>query len=169
MAAWTNGINDDGLRVKFGTDQGTTGKAGEYSVDGPRLTKRWTIDDMSALGSSAAILTGHHETVIPANARITKVILTVEDACTGTSSTLNVGLKRQSDFSTEVDHDGLIAAGALATMDAAGDIVEYTQGSTGHGALIGTTLAYNSVLVAYYGTAFTAGKVYVDVEYYMTA
>lgn len=160
MGTWTNA---DGLRIAFGADEGVAGKAGEYRVDGQERVVECVIT-LTGLGTSAAIQ--DQFVTLPAGAFITKVVALVTTAATsGGSATLNVGLQRL-DRSTELDYDGFIAAGALATIDAAGDIVEYIQGSTGHGALIGTELAYPGYITADYDTAaFTAGVVRVQIFY----
>ena len=151
--AW---YNDDGLYVKFGTEEATVADVGNYNVSGPENMIELKIPDLTALGTSAAIQDSG--LVVPKNAFIQKCEIIVDTAATsGGSAALNVGLIR-TDRSTELDYDGFVAAGAVATFAAAGNIVEYTQGSTGHGALIGTTLAYNGYLTADYDTAaFTAG------------
>lgn len=155
--------NNDGLYVKFGTEEATVANVGNYNVSGPENMIELKITDMTALGTSAAIQDAG--LVVPKNAFIQKVEVIVDTACTGTNAALNVGLIR-TDRSTELDYDGLIAAGAVATLAAAGNIVEYTQGSTGHGALIGTTLANNGYLTADYDTAaFTAGAITIRVWY----
>ena len=166
-------MNDDGLYVTFGTEKADPSKGGQLAVaDGEWKVVEAEIADMTDLGTTAEIIgTEGGEAArgveVPKGAFIYKVVLEVETACTsGGSATLDIGLIQAADRTTAVDDDGLIAAGALATMDAAGDIVEYTQGSTGHGALIGTALAANSVLCASYNTAaFTAGKVRIRVYY----
>lgn len=161
MATW---MNSDGLYLTTGVDEGALSKAGEYRHDGAWHCVEVTIPDMTALGTAAAIQ--DNVTFVPKGARIEKIELVTETACTsGGSATLNVGLIRR-DRSTELDYDGFIAAGALATFNAAGETVEYTAGSTAAGALVGTTLANNGYITADYDTAaFTAGKVVIRVFY----
>lgn len=166
-------MNSDGLYVKFGREEADVAKGGIYNVDGALKVAEVVIEDMTNLGTTAEII-GAEDGVsaprgvqIPKGAFIEKVELAVDTACTsGGSATLDIGLIQASDRSTAIDDDGLIAAGALATMDADGDVVEYIQGSTGHGALVGTTTAANGLLCASYNTAaFTAGKVRIRVFY----
>jgi hypothetical protein len=158
--AW---YNSDGLYIKFGTEEGVEGKAGEYVTTGPQRMVEVDIT-LTGLGTSAAIQDDH--VVLPAGAFIEKVELINKVAATsGGSAVLNVGLQR-TDRSTELDYDGFIAAGALSTYNAAGESVAYTEGSTGHGALIGTVLAHDGYITADYDTdSFTAGSVSVRIFY----
>lgn len=162
--AWTN---DDGLRVRFDNEKvtGNTGE-GHYPGAGPEQVVEIDIPDATALTSSAAIVA--EGVTIPSGARISKVEVVAETACTsGGAAVLNVGLHRL-DRTTAIDADGLVAALALTSIDASGDVVELVQGSTGHGALVGTTLANAGMFVAYYGTAaYTAGALKVRVSFYM--
>jgi hypothetical protein len=160
MGTWTNA---DGLRIAFGADEAVTGKAGEYKTYGAERVVEVSIA-LTGLGTSAAIQDQH--VTVPAGAFITKVeLVNLVAATSGGSAALNVGLQRL-DRSTELDYDGFIAAGALATFNAAGETVTYTEGSTGHGALIGTELAYPGYITADYDTeAFTAGTVRVRIFY----
>lgn len=156
--------NSDGLYIKFGTDEATVGKAGEYETDGPQRMVELTISALTSLGTAAAIQDDH--VVIPKNARIEKVeVITTTAATSSGSAALNIGLAR-TDRTTELDYDGLVAALAKTAIDAAGETNVLTVGSTGAGALIGTTLSYNGLLTADYDTAaFTAGAIKVRVYY----
>lgn len=160
--AW---YNNDGLYIKYGTEQDTpTVGAGEYQTPGPQRMVELVIPAMTSLGTSAAI---QHDTVtLPKNARIEKVeIVTTTAVTSGGSAVLNIGLSR-TDRSTELDYDGLVAALALASFNAAGETYTITNGATGAGALVGTTLAYNGYLTADYDTAsFTAGAIKVRIFY----
>lgn len=158
---WTN---NDGLLVKFGTEEATRGAGGHVKSVGP-LDVVEVEFLLTGLGVSASIVDQH--VVIPSGSRIEKVEVVAETAATsGGSAALNVGLIRL-DRSTELDYDGLVAALALASIDAEGDVVTLIQGGTSRGALVGTTLANAGVLTADYDTAaFTAGKVVVRVHFY---
>jgi hypothetical protein len=161
MARW---LNSDGLDIPMGVTEADVGKAGEYSTVGPQRMIEVKIPDLTDLGTSAAIQ--DYSVWVPKGAFIEKVELVADTAATsGGAAVLNVGLIR-SDQTTELDYDGFIAAAAITTFDADGDTVEYIQGSTGHGALIGTTLAFNGLVTADYDTAaFTAGAVTIRVFY----
>lgn len=161
--AWTN---SDGLLVKFGTEEATVATAGEYN----KLDMVHEVElklTLTALGTSAARV-GSDTLVIPAGARIWKVLVINQTAATsGGSAVLNVGLQRL-DRSTELDYDGLLAAAPLADYNVVGETKEYNIGVTGIGALAGTTTAYPGYLTADYDTAaFTAGVLVIKIFYFM--
>lgn len=157
-------MNNDGMHLKTGTEEARLSTAGAFRNDGPYHVVEVTIHDMTTLADTTAIL--DDVTFVPKGARIEKVELVTETACTsGGSAVLNVGLIRR-DRSTAIDVDGLIAAAALSTFNSAGETLDLVVGATGAGALIGTTLANNGYLCAEYDTAaFTAGKVVIRVYY----
>lgn len=156
--AW---YNSDGLYIKFGTEEGTVGKAGEYRSPGPQRFVEYDIT-LTSLATTEAIIDDN--TVIPAGARIEKVeVYTTTAATSGGAATLDIGFVR-TDRSTTYDDDGLVAALALTAIDSVGETSALTKGSTGAGALVGTVLANNGLLTASYNTAaFTAGAVKVRV------
>jgi len=165
MGTWTN---DDGLYIRYGTSEDTQAKGGSYptGVAGMHVSEV-RIADMTTLSTTDTIMSD--SVIIPAGAFISKVELLVDTACTsGGAAILDVGLIRL-DRSTQLDYDGFIASGALTTMDADGDIVEYTQGSTAHGALIGTALAYAGLVTASEAdaNAYTAGAVRIRIYWYI--
>lgn len=158
--------NSDGLIVKFHRELGTVTKAGEFGTvaDGDQHVVEMSLNPLTALTTTAGTVQDQH-VIIPANARIEKVeIITVTAATSGGAATLDFGLQRL-DRTTELDYDGLIAAAALTTIDTIGETTVLTKGSTGAGALVGTTIGSNAgVLVARYNTAaFTAGALKIKV------
>ena len=157
-------VNDDGLVVKFGTEEGDAGKGGAVRTAGGIHMVELAITGTD-ITSTAGTLVDEH-TLIPSGARIEKVELQVGAAFTsGGAATLDIGLVRQ-DQTTAIDADGLVAALALTAIDAVGDKVELVQGSTGHGALVGTVLANSGLVSVNYGTAaYTAGDVTVRIFY----
>ena len=159
-------MNKDGLYVKFGREEGAAAVGGALNVDGRTRVVKATID-MTAVTDSDAIVGGADGSFgirLPNAAFIEKVRVTVKTACTGSSSTLDIGLLKASDRSTALDADGLVAAATVASLGVAGNIIEYTQGDTSHGELIGTALAEEGVLCAKWGTAaFSAGEIEVEV------
>lgn len=159
--AWYNG---DGLYIKYGTEQGTAGKAGEYTTDGPQRMIELEISDLTTLTTTGVIQ--NDTVVLPKNARIEKVeVITTTAVTSGGSATLDIGLIR-TDRSTAYDDDGLVAALALASFNSAGETATLTTGVTSAGALVGTTLANNGYLVASYNTAaFTAGAIKVRIYF----
>lgn len=157
--------NNDGLVVKFGTEEATAGKAGGYNTRGPQQMIELFISDMTTVPSAAGTILDYN-LVVPKNARIEKVEVITQTAVTsGGAAVLNVGLVR-TDTTTELDYDGLVAALALASFNSAGETASLTVGSTSAGALIGTTLANNGYLQVDYDTAaFTAGAIRVRVYF----
>ena len=154
--AWTN---SDGLYIRFGKEEATVGRAGEYNLLGPEHVTELSID-LTDLTDTTAIM--DRNTLIPAGAQIERVVLLVTEVTAGTNSNLNVGLIRQ-DMTTTYDADGLLAAADAfhaAALDAADSRVEYLSGTTEAGALVGTILAYSGYLVAHYDTgAYSDGNV----------
>ncbi len=158
---WMNG---DDLFVKFGTRQADTNNGGEYCAYGPTNIIEVKID-LTDVGSSSAPVS---DTVFfPKNARIEKVEVITETAATsGGAATLDIGLMNV-DRSAEIDFNGFVAAMAKTAIDAAGETTTLTVGSTGAGALIGTTNATSGYISAAYGTAaFTAGVVIVRIHWH---
>lgn len=157
--------NNDGLYIKYGTEEATVGKAGEYEWDGPQRFVELRIPDLTALTTTGVIQ--DYNCVIPKNAFIEKIeVVTKTAATSGGSATLDIGLIR-TDTTTAYDDDGLVAALALTTHDAAGETTTITKGGTGAGALVGTVLANNGYLVASYNTAaYTAGAL--DIRIYFS-
>lgn len=164
-------LNSDGLLVKFNLDHARPARAAEYNtLYGGRHVTEVIVDlvDLSAkstFGSDIDVILDDTVT-IPSGALIEKVILTVLEVSAGASATLDFGLIDQ-DRSTALDADGFIVAGTTTWHTAAiGTIVEYTQGSTEHGALVGTKLTNTGLLCAQVdGAAFTAGVVKLQVEW----
>jgi hypothetical protein len=163
--------NADGLYIKTGTDKATPTTAGEFRNTDGNLRKVEIKLDLTALTATETIL--NDVTMLPAGARIVSVE-TVTHTAAATGTAIDVGLIR-TDRTTELDYDGLLAAAPTANMNAAGErsvyqvAVTVPTGLTGTGALVGTTLAYNGYISASRtdATAFTAGIVYLTVQYYM--
>lgn len=156
--------NSDGLYIKYGTEEATAGVAGEYKMTGPQQMVELTISNLVPLTTTGVIQ--DYNVVIPKNARIEKVeVITTTAVTSGGSATLDIGLV-STDTTTAYDDDGLIAALAIASFNAAGESVVLTNGVTSAGALVGTTLASNGYLVASYNTAaFTAGAIKIRIYY----
>lgn len=157
MAVWQNG---DGLSVRFGPDEGDLAVGGQVSTYGMEDHYTFLIrgsDVVSAtdaiLGSAVAANSGSLGVLIPKGARIKAIETVVKTvfASTGTigTSTLLIGLIKASDRSTELDFNGFTTASFASTaadLDVVGARKYVTVGSTGAGALIGTTLAENGYI-----------------------
>lgn len=156
-------LNSDGLYVKFGTDEATPGLGGETNISGDLREIVFDIT-LADLGTGSAIMGDN--LWLPKNARIDSVEVEVITGAEGATADLNVGLIK-SDRTTAIDADGLVKAADVATIDTAGKKLTLINGATGAGDLIGTTLAYNGLIIADYDTAaFTAGEVRVRVRYF---
>lgn len=160
----------DNLYKKYGTDRATATTAGEYTNVGSMREVEITLT-LANLTQTETIQAD--TTFLPAGVRIHEVeVITTTAAATGTA--IDVGLIKSSDRSTEVDYDGLLAAAPIAIMNSAGERTIFTAittvpaSATGTGALIGTTLAYNSHISASMtdATSFTAGVVVIKIRYY---
>lgn len=160
MATWTN----DGLTRKFGLDKTTGTKGGEYRTHGLLREVEFKIN----LADLTETETVQSDVVfIPTGARIAEVkVITTTAAATGTA--IDVGLVR-TDRTTEIDYNGLLAAFVTASMNAAGETVILTQGSSTAGALVGTTTANVGYVTASRtdATAFTAGAIVLAIKYYI--
>lgn len=156
-------LNNDGLYVKFGTEEGNVGILGEYRTNAAQRQTE-IILDLTTLASTDTIL--DFTTFLPKDAFIEKVdIETKVSATSGGSATLSVGLYK-SDTTTAISATGLVSALALATIGNAGTLTTLTLGSTGAGAKIGSTPGFPAYFSAKYGTAaFTAGVVAIRVHW----
>lgn len=156
---WTN---NDGLRVRFGTEQAVESRSGSPSDNVAathQIVADLNYDEMPAAGAGAAFIQGEPLVAIPAGALLRKATLITTTAFTsGGATTLDIGLAAQD--GTAIDADGVAAAIPKTSMDAVGEEV------VGAGALIGTKLAANSYLTLTVGTAtLTAGRAKLIVEY----
>lgn len=172
--------NSDGLYVKFGPEEGKPALGGETNALGSIHTYEVVIDYTEAQSATYAIVDGGSAlgpqgVVIPEGLRITEVEVFTQTAFTSSgtigSATFSVGLKKRSDRSTELDHDGLLTASFVGSaIDAAGETSVVRIGSTGVGALVGTTLSEDGVIVvantAHASHPYTAGKAVVKVRGY---
>jgi len=167
-------MNSDGLYVKYGTEEADVAKGGSFSVDGGTHYVEAVVSDFTALGTTAEIIGAEdggdpRGIMVPKGAFIEKVeILMTTAAASDNSPTLDIGLIKASDRSTELDDDGLAAAVALTSIDAAGNLVEIVAEATSVGALVGTSLAENGLLCVAVNldtTGFSAGACKVRVYY----
>lgn len=159
----SNWVNSDGLLVKLGAVEATAQKGGATNISGDKREIVFDIT-MTELTSASAIV--QDNLIIPKSARIEEIEIEVLTACTGATAVLNLGTVR-SDRTTTYDENGLVDAATVASLDTAGKRLNIIYGSDYDGAQIGTTLAYNGLIVADYDTAaFTAGLIRVRVKYF---
>lgn len=165
MGLWTN---SDGLRVKLGTTEAEVGLGGELNKGGTFLEWEFVVNLASAADASA-LIPRTDNIIFPVGFMLQEVEVTNETAATGTNATLNIGLVRQSDYSTVYDVDGILAAAPRTDWDAVGETKTYRVGVTGIGSAVGVPIAtYPCVLVYDYETAaFDAGRIKVVVRGYI--
>jgi|CXWL01.1.fsa_nt_gi hypothetical protein len=161
-------LNVDGLLVKFAQEEGAKAKGGTYSTLGALQCTEIKVD-LTDLTSTAAIVgaTGSAGVLLPGGIRIEEIEVVAETAATsGGAATLDIGLI-DTDHTTLIDDDGFVVALALTAIDAAGEKNVLRVGSTGAGALVGTTTSSPGYLVASFNAAaYTAGKVVIRIYYY---
>jgi hypothetical protein len=168
--------NDDGLLVKFGTEKADVTQAGETLTMGGLHKLEFDID-LAVLGADTTdkIVADADTVWLPAGAFIQKVTLIATEVWAGTNANLDLGLSyyNSSGVLTELDHNGLLAAYDTLHGAAVGTIDEVVQGSTEHGALVGSALAATNEKYVVTGAAetaaFTAGQARVQIEYRQTA
>lgn len=155
-------LNADSLYLKYGTERATANKVGEYRTNASLREVEATID-LTTLTASPVIISD--VTFFPL-ARFEEVVIVATTAATSSgSATLDIGFQR-TDRSTELDYNGLVAALAKTAYDAAGEKNTINVGSTGAGALLGTTTTNVGYLTANYNTAaFTAGIIKVRIRF----
>lgn len=176
-------MNNDGLFVKFGAEEGAVWRGGEVS-DAQRHEVEWIINASDVVSATNSILgsiktasdsmAGTFGIEIPKGARIERLetIVVTPFTSSGTigTSTLLMGLIKDSDRVTELDFDGFTTASFVGSLfDAAGETQAVIVGSTGAGALLGTTLAESGVVSvsnSQHGAhPFTAGRLKVKLWY----
>lgn len=174
-------LNSDGLFVKFGKEEGVSAKGGGVSTCDDRaqvISFTVTWDQLTAstqiLGATSVDQSGSIGVVLPKGMYIEEIEIIAEQAFTSSgsigASTFVLGLIR-SDRSTELDYDGLTTASFVGSLiNANGEKNVVRSGSTGAGALIGTTLANNGYITvansAHAAHPYTAGKLVVRVRGY---
>jgi hypothetical protein len=169
---WTN---NDGLRVKFGPEESAVARGGAR-VDATGMHEiSFEIDYRDVLSATAAILgsvaagdiVGSYGVMVPKGLLVKEVEIQTITAPTSSgtvaSATLVLGFIGD-DLSTTYDVDGLTTTSMVigTVLETAGEVNVIRVGSTGAGALVGTTLANDGVIVvansAHGSNPFTAGK-----------
>jgi hypothetical protein len=163
MGTWTN---NDGLYIKYGPTEVENTKGGYIStMDGPYHQVEFKGIALETLAATATPTILADNIVIPDNAFIWKVQVVVREATAGANANLDLGLVRL-DRTTEIDFNGLLAASDGWHTAAVGTTEEFWEGTTEHGALLGTTITNPGLVVAGYETAaFTDGTVDITIWY----
>lgn len=154
MGNWTNG---DGLYIKYGPEEVTPSKAGEYMTGGVAGEHIVEFDiDYTMLATGVQIMADN--VVLPNKAFIEKIEVTTTTAWTGAGFVMNLGTIRLDRTSTGVPQ-GLLAAIPLASMDTIGETTTLVVGSTYVGSQVGTVLTVPRLITADWDTgAPTLGK-----------
>lgn len=176
--SWTN---NDGLYVKFGSEKAAISRGGEHTVVDGKHVIEFVVNYTDALSATASILgsasgteTGSYGVMVPKGLFIEEIETVAETAFTSSgtigSATMVLGFIRD-DRSTTYDVDGLTTSSFVGSaFDAAGEKTVIRIGSTGVGALVGTTLANDGLIVvansAHASHPYTAGKLLVRVRGY---
>jgi hypothetical protein len=160
-------FNADGLTVYFPDATGTPTRGGELEFDGQHISEVYcTLADLPVLSADANGLLLADNVRIPGGAFIEKVSVFVTKEPTDAAGTanFNLGIVNASTMAI-TDANGLLAAAdAFNAGTDLGRTVDYTLGTTGAGALVGTELASTSLLCAAYDTAaFTGGIIRIRV------
>lgn len=171
-------LDNTGRLRFFGQENGRTGKAGSYTTDGSLREVEFRIDLTTLLNGTDAVadvdgvargIVDLH-TLLPDGAQIEAVDLVVAATVSSANSSalLNIGVVDQ-DFSGNDDIDALVDDYALVTAASAiGTKVTFTQGTSGHGDLVGTILTKPLYITASYGgQVFQGGAIDVRVKFNM--
>lgn len=155
MANWHN---EDGLYIRYGTEEAEIGKGGEYRTDGQfRVVE--VVFNLSSLSETETVL--DRNIILPQDVVLYKVEV-IADSASATGVAVDVGVVRLDNDATEIDYDGILAAYPAASMSAVGETNVLTNGSSNAGALVGTLISatYPSYITASRttSTAFTAGR-----------
>lgn len=164
MAIW---VNADGLIVNLGNTEATLGKGGSYEdYRGGSQCIEFVLSSTDIPLTTPTVV--EQTVTLPAGVILETVEIVAETAVTsGGAATINFGLQRL-DRTTELDYDGIVAALAITSLNAAGKRVVIQNGSTGAGALFNGTATANAgvftinALVA----ALTAGKIRIKLFFY---
>lgn len=174
VVALTTGVNNaDGLRQRYGVNEVTVQRGGEYNrlADGRHCVE--VTLSLLALSTAATAASGNEVIIcdnvtIPNGAFIEELHVMVTKETTGSNANLDLGLVDQ-DRSTEIDFNGLLAAAdAFNSGTDLGTWTQYVVGTTEAGALVGTQLTNTGLITASADTAdWTAGVLKIRIFYSM--
>lgn len=172
VVALTTGFNNaDGLRQRYGVNEVTVQRGGEYTrLSDGRHCVEVTLD-LLALSTAATAASGNEVIIcdnvtIPNGAFIEEIIVMVTKETSGTNANLDLGLVDQ-DRTTEIDFNGLLAAAdAFNGGTDLGSWTQYVLGTTEVGALMGTKITNTGLLTASADVAdWTAGVLKIRIFY----
>lgn len=168
MSTW---LNSDGLNIKLGVTEATSQntsypQGGEFRTHAATREQSLVIDltKLAAFGTTAIL----NDTMFFGKGWVPEaVVIEVLVAATGSGATLSLGLRQNSDRTTDISTTAFTAATLLQTaLTPVGTRLTITAGSTGAGANIGVATTLDALWTATVGTAnFSAGKIRVTVQY----
>jgi len=171
-------VNADGLLVRYGASEAVVTKGGAKPLINGAHEVEFDLSYTDVASATTAIPgSDAFGVVIPKGARVEEVETVVTTAFTSSgtvgSGTFVLGLKKASDRSTELDHDGLLTSSATGTalgLATVGSKVTTKVSGTGAGALLGTSISENGVITvansAHASHPFTAGAIKVRVRFF---
>ena len=114
-------INDDGLRVKFGNEEAEKARVTEVTGGSDTRVIEIVADSgaLPAVADNSVIIDDSY--VIPEGVVFQSVTITVDDAFTAGSGTLNVGLTDRDGGTNVQNVDAFIAAATVDELNAGGD------------------------------------------------
>jgi hypothetical protein len=158
-------LDNSGLYVKIGPEVAVPQAGGEYKTYGELREVEFKLD-LTKLTATPAIVPGADNIFIPAGVRIEEVTV-VNETAAATGVSIDLGLQ-QTNRSTEIDYNGILAACVTADFNALGEKITYTQGSSTIGALVtaGTTGTLPGYLTANStSTLYTTGVLIIRIKY----
>lgn len=155
---WTN---KDGL-THFFAGELRQFEGGELPAAGANRTivAKFNAADLTTTATSI----GDPFVIVPRNSVIESVEVISETALVGGTS-VTVGLKKLD--GSELDHDGLVSALVIASLNVDGEKNTLTAGTTSAGALVGTETTVPGYLSILGDGTFSAGTVVVRVNLYV--
>lgn len=163
-----NWLNQDGLYIRLGVNEGAVAKYGEYKTFGPTRLVEAKVDfsDFAAFGTNTIL---SNEGEIPKFAHIEKIEVEVETAFVGATATLSLGLIGLDRVTVTAPLGNTVLANAItvATLTL-GSITTIQVGASFVGASVGSggNLTAPGLLTALVGTAnFTAGSAKIRIYY----
>lgn len=155
-----------GLYQKFGLEQTLPQAGGEYKTWAELREVEFKVD-LTTVTATPTIIPGTDNIVFPQGVRIEEVVV-VNDAAAATGVSIDLGLVRVSDRTTEIDFNGILAAAITADWNALGERATYTQASGTSGALV-----TGAVLTTFPGhltinstaTLYTTGLLTIRIKY----
>jgi hypothetical protein len=154
--------NHDDLWIFFPGDNRTV-HGGEWPSAG--AFREIEVDyDLSTLTAGTVTLVDPAILILPRNSTIESVQVFAETAATGGTS-VDLGLQKFD--GTALNNTGILAAFPIASLTPQGKETSVTVGSTGAGALIGTTTTVPGYFVITANGTFTAGKVRIRVKVFV--